>query len=50
MNDKINPKMIKLNNDYNQEFSIIVRSIEALGNYTKPDFDLNRFEIIDLRG
>ena len=43
-------KMIKLNIDYNQNVSIIVRSIEALGNYKKPDFDLNRFEIIDLRG
>ena len=43
-------KMIKLDIDYNQNVSIMVLSIEAIGNYTKPDFDLNRFEIIDLRG
>ena len=43
-------KMIKLNIDYNQNVSITVISIEAIENYTEPDFDLNRFEIIDLRG
>ena len=42
--------MIKLDIDYNQNVSIMVLSIEAIENYTKPDFDLNRFEIIDLRG
>ena len=42
--------MIKLNIDYNQNVSIMVISIEAIENYTEPDFDLNRFEIIDLRG
>ena len=43
-------KMIKLNIDYNQNVSITVISIEAIENYIEPDFDLNRFEIIDLRG
>ena len=43
-------KMIKLNIDDNQNVSIKIKSIKKIKDYNVPNFNLKKFEIIDLRG
>ena len=42
--------MIKLNIDDNLNVSIKIKSIKKIKDYTVPNFNLKKFEIIDLRG
>jgi hypothetical protein len=43
-------KIIKLNIDNNQNVSIKIKSIEMMKEHSMPDININKFEIIDLRG